>query len=136
MYQVHNHFHLYRLCECHKINGLRHDKTCLCNMRTTKAQISLRIRAVISAFIIRCLDSIIPLVSISEISSLYLASVTAQAGLCLPWSQTPKTGFLMTGLNYSPVLLGSVVNPGIVISDNEYCSLPFEKKKTISSCNI
>ena len=36
-----------------------------------------------SAFVVHCLDSIIPLVSISEISSLYLASVTAQAGLCL-----------------------------------------------------
>ena len=43
----------------------------------------------------RCLDSIIPLVSISEISSLYLASVAAQAGLSLPWSQAPKTGFLV-----------------------------------------
>ena len=31
----------------------------------------------------RCLDSVIPLVSISEISSLNLASLAAQAGLCL-----------------------------------------------------
>ena len=67
----------------------RHEKTCICHMRTTKAQISL---------CIRCLDSIIPLVSISEISSLYLASVAEQASLCLTWSQTPKTGFLVTGL--------------------------------------
>ena len=37
-------------------------------------------------------------VSISEITSLYLASVAAQAGLCLIWSQTPKTGFLVTRL--------------------------------------
>ena len=49
----------------------------------------------ISTFIVHCLDSIIPLVSISEISSLYLASVAAQAGLSLLWSQTPKTGFLV-----------------------------------------
>ena len=48
----------------------------------------------------RCLDSIIPLVSISKISSLYLASVAAQAGLSLPWSQTPKTDFLVTWLNF------------------------------------
>ena len=34
----------------------------------------------------------IPPVSISEISSLYLASVDAQAGLCLTWLQTSKTG--------------------------------------------
>ena len=49
--------------------------------------------------LISCLDSILPLVSISEISSLYLASVAAQAGLRLPWSETPKTGFLMTRLH-------------------------------------
>ena len=57
-------------------------------------------RSLISAFVVRCLDSIIPLVSISEISSLYLASVAAQAGLSHSWSQTPKTGFLVTTLNY------------------------------------
>ena len=45
-----------------------------------------------------CLDSVILLVSISEISSLYLTAVAAQAGLCLLCSQTPKTGFLMTRL--------------------------------------
>ena len=48
-----------------------------------------------STFVVRCLDGIIPLVSVSKISSLYLASVAAQAGLSLPWSQTPKTGFLI-----------------------------------------
>ena len=40
-------------------------------------------RRLLSVFVIRCLDSIIPLVSISDISSLYVASVDAQAGLCL-----------------------------------------------------
>ena len=40
-------------------------------------------RSLISAFVDRCLDSIIPLVSIFGISSLYLASVAVQAGLCL-----------------------------------------------------
>ena len=54
----------------------------------------------ISTFVVRCLDSIILLVSKSEISIPYLASVAAQAGLCLAWSQTPKTGFLETWLNY------------------------------------
>ena len=55
-------------------------------------------RSLISAFVARCLDSIISLVSISEISSLQLDSVAAQAGLCLTWLQTPKTGFLVTRL--------------------------------------
>ena len=54
--------------------------------------------SLISTFVVRCLDSIIPLVSISEISSLYLASMTEQASLSLPWSHTRKTGFLMTWL--------------------------------------
>ena len=55
-------------------------------------------RSLISAFVVHCMDSIIPLVSIYEISSLYLASLAAQAGLCLTWSQTPKTVFLVTRL--------------------------------------
>ena len=41
-----------------------------------------------SAFAVRCLDSII-----SEISSSYLASVAAQAGWSLPWSETPEESF-------------------------------------------
>ena len=49
----------------------------------TKVQISL-----ISAFVVRCLDSIIPILAIARISGLYLASV----------DQTPKTGFLETRL--------------------------------------
>ena len=35
-------------------------------------------RSLISTFVVRCLDSTTSLVSISEISSLYLASVAAQ----------------------------------------------------------
>ena len=50
-------------------------------------------RSLISAFVIRHLDSIIPVVSLSEISSLYIASVAAQAGLSLPWSQTRRQVF-------------------------------------------
>ena len=58
-------------------------------------------RSLISGFVVHCLDSIIPLVSLLEFSSLYLASVTVQAGLSLPWSQTPKSAFLMTKLIYT-----------------------------------
>ena len=63
----------------------RHEKTCLCHMRTTKAQIS-------------CLDNIISLVSVSKISSLLLVSVAEQAGLSINRSQSPNTGFLVTWL--------------------------------------
>ena len=55
-------------------------------------------RSLISAFVVRCLDSVILLVSISEISRHCLAPVAAQAGLRLPWSKTPKTGILGTML--------------------------------------
>ena len=39
--------------------------------------------SLISAFVVRCLDSIISLDSIAKISRLKLASVAVQAGLCL-----------------------------------------------------
>ena len=55
-------------------------------------------RSLSSAFVVRCLDNIIPIVSISKISSLGLASMAAQVSLSLPWSQTPKTGFFVTRL--------------------------------------
>ena len=58
-------------------------------------------RSLISAFVVRCLVSIIPLVCISEISSLCLTSVAAQAGSILPWSQTLKIGFLVTRLSFA-----------------------------------
>ena len=40
----------------------QHEKTCLCNTRTTKAQIS----NLINTFIVRCLDSIIPIAALSK----------------------------------------------------------------------
>ena len=54
--------------------------------------------SLISAFVVRCLDSIIPLLAIAEISRLYVASVAVQTGLSLNWSKPPKTGFLVTRL--------------------------------------
>ena len=48
----------------------------------------------------RYMDSTIPLLSKSEISSLNPPSATVQPGLCGTWSETPKTGFLRTRLNY------------------------------------
>ena len=43
-------------------------------------------RSLISAFVVHCLDSIISLDPISEIPSLWLASVAEQASLSLTWS--------------------------------------------------
>ena len=58
----------------------------------------VHICSLISAFVLCCLDSIIPLVSVSEISSLYLSFVAAHVGLCLTWSQMPKISFLAARL--------------------------------------
>ena len=63
--------------------------------------------SLISTFIVRCLDSVISLDSIAEISRLWLASVAAQAGLCLAWSETPVDMFshvVMTRLIYITLL--------------------------------
>ena len=49
--------------------------------------------SLISTFVVRCLDNIISVVSSSVISSRYIASVAAQAGLCLTWSQTLEDRF-------------------------------------------
>ena len=48
----------------------------------------------------RYIESTIPLLSKSEISSLYSSSMVVQPGLCQTWSQTPKTGFLRTRLKW------------------------------------
>ena len=50
-------------------------------------------RSLISAFVVRCLDSVMSLVSGTKISSLMLASVAEQASLSLTWSETPKDPF-------------------------------------------
>ena len=48
----------------------------------------------------RFTDTTIPLLHKYEISSLQPSCVVVQPGLCRTWSETPKTGFLTTRLNY------------------------------------
>ena len=55
-------------------------------------------RSLISAFVVRRLDSIMPLLAVAEISTPQPISSAEQAHLSLTWSQTPKTGFLVTWL--------------------------------------
>ena len=50
-------------------------------------------RSLISAFVVRCLDSVMSLVSVTKISSLILASVAEQASSSLTCSQTPEDTF-------------------------------------------
>ena len=47
----------------------------------------------------RNIDSTIPLLSKSKISSLSPSSMAVEPGLCWTWSETPKTCFLTTRLN-------------------------------------
>ena len=54
---------------------------------------SAHLRSLISAFVVRCLDSVMSLVSVTKISSLKLASVAGQASLSLTWSETPEDTF-------------------------------------------
>ena len=75
--------------------------------------------SLISAFVVHCLDSIILVVSISESSSLYLASEAEQAGLSQPLSQTPKTGFLATWLIYKHPRDRVSFMPGNLLSQNK-----------------
>ena len=57
----------------------------------------------------RYTDSTIPLLPKYEISSFQPSSVTAQPGLCRTKSETPKTGFLRTRLNFKYSYLGLIV---------------------------
>ena len=50
-------------------------------------------RSLISAFVFCCLDSVMSLVSVTNISSLMLASVAEQASLSLTRSETPEDTF-------------------------------------------
>ena len=59
-------------------------------------------RSLISTFVVRYLDSIIPILAKSKVSRLLLVSVVEQASLSIPWSQTPKTCFLVTRFKYVP----------------------------------
>ena len=54
--------------------------------------------SLIIIFVIRFIDSIIPIDVTCKISRPYLDYIAEQTCLSLTWSQPPKTGFLMTWL--------------------------------------
>ena len=63
--------------------------------RTTKVQISLG--RLVSTFVIRFLESIIiSKLATGEISIFLLVSVAEETDLILAWSETPKTGFVVS----------------------------------------
>ena len=68
-----------------------HEKTCLMSYANNKgADQPAHPRSLISAFVVRCLDSVISLVSLTKISSFMLASVLEQTSLSLTWSEAPE----------------------------------------------
>ena len=71
-----------------------HEKMCLMSYANNKgADQPAHTRSLISAFVVRCLDSLISLDSIAEISRLRLVSVAEQASLSLTWSETSEDMF-------------------------------------------
>ena len=83
-------FHIYSL---HKNISFEpgHEKTFLMSYANNKgADQPAHPHSLISAFVVRCLDSVMSLVSVTKISSLLLASVAEQASLSLTWSETPE----------------------------------------------
>ena len=70
------------------------EKTCLMSYANNKsADQPAHPRSLIGAFVVRCLGSVMSLVSLTKLSSLMLVSVAEQAGLSLTWSDTPEDMF-------------------------------------------
>ena len=112
----------------------RNGKTCFSHMRTTGADQLVHPCSLVSTFVTHYLhvDSIIPLVSINEISSLYLSSVVEQTGLCRTGSQTSKTDFLITGPDSS---VGRVSAPGNGRSRVRSRAATYQSHKNGTSCS-
>ena len=71
-----------------------HEKTCLMSYANNKgADQPAHPRSLTSAFIVRCLHSVMSLVSVTKISSPMVASVAEQASLSLTWLETPEDTF-------------------------------------------
>ena len=77
----------------------RHEITWFCICKNSKNKGADQLHGNLAAdqcLCFRLIDSTILLLPISEISSLQSSSVAVQPSLCRTWSETPKTGFLMT----------------------------------------
>ena len=79
--------------------GPPHEKTCFRGFANNKGSDQpAHPCSLISAFVIPLLDSIVSKLARSKISFLQVVSVAEQAGLGVAFSETPKTGFLMSKL--------------------------------------
>ena len=73
---------------------MRKPAFCICKQRSRSAD-----HAADQRLCFRYIDSTIPLLSKSKISSVYPSSEAVQPGLCCTLSETPKTGFLEMWIN-------------------------------------
>ena len=83
------------------ITGPGHAKICLMPYANNKgADQPAHPRSLISTFAVRCLDSMICILALSNVSRFLLVSVAEKAGLNLTWSKSPKIHFRVIWLNY------------------------------------
>ena len=79
-----------------------HEKMCLMSYANNKgADQPAHPRSLISTFVIRCLDRVISLDSVAEISRLQLASVVHRTVCVWPDRKLPKTCFVVSWLTYN-----------------------------------
>ena len=92
-------------------NGPAREKACLRRCaNNTGADQPAHPRSLISAFVIRLLESIISRLATDEISNFKLVSVAEETGLKLVLTGTPKTGFLATRPYYRGRKMTAVLN--------------------------
>ena len=92
--QVYKYIHTFELLSIGNKFEPGHEKMCLMSYTNNKgADQPAHPRSLISTFVVRCLDSVMYLVSVTKISSLMLASVAEQASLSLTWLETPEDTF-------------------------------------------
>ena len=96
------------------INGPHREKTCLRGFAiNTGADQPAHPRSLISAFVIRFLDSFICKHATGEISIFYIVSVAEETGLNLALTETLKTGFLRVEAQITLTRKSTVVCLGI-----------------------
>ena len=76
-----------------------------------------RPRSLSGAFVVRCLDSVMSLFSVTKISSLMLASVAEQASLSLTLSETPEDTFSHDKAHFQVSLLNRIIKPSLLFSN-------------------
>ena len=121
------------------IFGPRREKSCLRGFaNNTGADQPAHPRSLISAFVIRVLESTISKLTASKISIFYLVSVAEETVLKLALSETPKTGFLATRpifyFQTSEMTQVFAKFPGIILMDNTHnvCSQGLYSKRNFS----